>query len=67
MVGLNAFTLCSGIITEDLNGPDYVAVPLESEDRMTIGYIKKARVELSDLGRCYIEKLKQKNASAGHT
>ncbi len=65
MKGVNAFTLCSGIITEDLNGSDYVAVPLESNDTMTIGYIKKARVELSDLGRSYIENLKQAGILAG--
>ncbi len=64
MVGLNAFTLCSGIITEDLNGSDYVAVPLESSDRMTIGYIKKARVELTDLGRSYIDNLKRIGADS---
>ena len=58
MVGMNAFTLCSGIITEDLNGSDYIAVPLACDDRMTIGYIKKARVELTDLGRDYINQLK---------
>ena len=63
MTGLNAFTLCSGIITEDLNGSDYVAVPLESSDRMTIGYIRKSRVELTDLGRSYIENLKQAGES----
>ena len=58
MVGMNAFTLCSGIITEDLNGSDYIAVPLAGDNRMTIGYIKKARVELTDLGRNYIKQLK---------
>ncbi len=58
MIGLNAFTLCSGIITEDLNGSDYTAVPLGGENRMTVGYIKKARVELTDLGRNYINQLK---------
>lgn len=63
MTGLNAFTLCSGIITEDLNGSDYVAVPLESSSRMTIGYIMKTRVELTDLGRSYIENLKQAGES----
>lgn len=59
MTGLNAFTLCSGIITEDLNGSEYVAVPLESDDVMTIGYIKKNRVELTALGSRYVENLKQ--------
>ena len=67
MVGLNGFTLCSGIITEDLNGSDYVAVPLDSDDRMTIGYLKKARVELTDLGKSYIENLKRAGAlSSAH-
>ena len=35
MIGLNAYTLCSGIICEDLNGNDYKAVPLkENENRI---------------------------------
>ncbi len=65
MVGLNAFTLCSGIITEDLNGSDYIAVPLKGDHRMTIGYIKKARVELTDPGRNYIEQLKMIGEESG--
>ena len=42
MVGLNGYTLCSGIICEELNGSDYRAVPLETEQIMKIGmtYIK---------------------------
>ena len=31
MVGLNGFTLCSGIISEDLNGDDYAAIPLKEQ------------------------------------
>lgn len=43
MIGLNGYTLCSGIICEKLNGSDYIAVPFEHEDtetadRMVIGY-----------------------------
>lgn len=66
MVGLNAFTLCSGIITEDLNGSDYVAIPLTGDDRMTIGYISKTRVELSELAQHYIEQLKIIGAQSGN-
>lgn len=45
MVGLNGYTLCSGIICEELNGNDYIAVPFryqedEKPDIMEIGYIK---------------------------
>ena len=32
MVGLNGYTLCSGIICEELNGSDYVAVAFEDEE-----------------------------------
>ena len=57
MVGLNGYTLCSGIISEDLNGNDYRAVPLESEEIMTIGYAKKKGMSLSLIGKLYIEEL----------
>lgn len=59
MVGLNAYTLCSGIISEDLNGSGYVAVPLSGDDRMTIGYLQKSRVDLSELAQHYLEELKK--------
>ena len=31
MIGLNGYTLCSGIICEELNGSDYIAVPFEDD------------------------------------
>lgn len=65
MVGLNAYTLCSGIITEDLNGSDYLAVPLTGDNRMTIGYLKKARTELTEIARVYIDELKRIGAASG--
>ena len=59
MVGLNAYTLCSGIICEDLNGDGYAAIPLNTKDTMTIGYIKKKNMPLSRLGKKYVEELKK--------
>ncbi len=58
MVGLNGYTLCSGIICEDLNGDEYIAVPLDCEETMQIGYIKKKNMPLSKLAEKYIEELK---------
>lgn len=58
MTGMNGFTLCSGIICEKLNGDGYTAVPLESEERMNIGYIKRKNMPLSKLGERYISILK---------
>ncbi|NMB44061.1 MAG: LysR family transcriptional regulator [Clostridiales bacterium] len=59
MVGLNAYTLCSGIICEDLNGDGYTAIPLNTDDKMTIGFIKKKNMPLSRLGKKYIKELKK--------
>ena len=59
MVGMNGYTLCSGIICEELNGGNYVSVPLDTKDRMTIGYIKRKNMPLSTLAGEYIEILKK--------
>lgn len=59
MVGLNAYTLCSGIICEELNGDGYAAIPLNTNDTMTIGYINKKNMPLSRLGKKYVEELKK--------
>jgi Transcriptional regulator len=57
MVGLNGYTFCSGIICEDLNGPDYCAIKLKSEEVMTIGYLIKKGVAISSLGEKYLEEI----------
>lgn len=58
MVGLNGYTLCSGIICEELNGEYYKAIPLDTEEKMTVGYIKKKQVPLSPIAEKYIEELR---------
>jgi DNA-binding transcriptional LysR family regulator len=57
MVGLNGYTLCSGIICEKLNGSDYCAVKLKSEEVMTIGYLVRRGVTISTLGNRYLEEI----------
>lgn len=59
MVGLNAYTLCSGIICEELNGSDYMAVPLRETERMRIGYIVRKGQKVNKIGKLYIEELKK--------
>lgn len=63
MIGLNAYTLCSGIICEELNGTDYIAVPFKDEsideDVMEIGYITRNNMILSEIGRIYIEEIEK--------
>lgn len=46
MVGLNGYTLCSGIISDELNGSDFITIPFEADadnpnSIMEIGYIVK--------------------------
>lgn len=57
MVGLNGYTLCSGIICEDLNGQDYCAVKLKSDEKMTIGYISRKDAPISAIGQKYLEEI----------
>ena len=47
------------IAFEELNGSAYRAIPLDTEEKMTIGYIKRKGMRLSTLGRRYIEILTQ--------
>ena len=62
MVGLKGYTLCSGIICEELNGSDYIAVPFDAEgadvgDRMEIGYIIKKNTIPGSIANLYISEL----------
>ncbi|MGN0675338.1 MAG: LysR family transcriptional regulator [Oscillospiraceae bacterium] len=64
MVGLNGYTLCSGIICEELNGSDYIAVPFSEDEKnrnvvMEIGYIAKKYNRLSDIADNYIGEVKK--------
>ncbi|MGN0299366.1 MAG: LysR family transcriptional regulator [Lachnospiraceae bacterium] len=59
MVGLNGYTLCSGIICEELNGSEYCAIPLNCQEEMKIGYLKRKGVMLSELGQKYLEEIKK--------
>lgn len=57
MVGLNGYTLCSGIICEELNGIDYCAVKLKSNELMSIGYLSRRGSNISPLGQKYLEEI----------
>ena len=59
MVGLNGYTLCSGIICEELNGSDYCAVPLAEKECMDIGYIRRVGMLMSPLAQRYLEELQK--------
>ncbi|MBO7335060.1 MAG: LysR family transcriptional regulator [Lachnospiraceae bacterium] len=62
MKGVYGYTLCSGIICEEMNGDDYLAIPFEAGSdiigsEMEIGYIVKKNMLLSNVGKLYTEEL----------
>ena len=59
LIGLNGYTVCSGIIDKKLNGKDIIAVPIADENDMRIGYITHRKCMISRLGNTYIEALKK--------
>ena len=61
MKGLNGYTLCSGIICENLNGSEYCAVKLSTEETMTIGYLKRKGIPLSSIGKEYLKEISKYN------
>ena len=59
LIGLNGYTISTGIISEDLNGKEIVAVPLEVMEYIKVGMIRHKNVTTSQLGEIYCKALKQ--------
>lgn len=59
VIGLNGFTVCSGIIDSKLNSPSIIARPLDMEGTMRIGLIKKKNIVMSQYAESYIEALEK--------
>ena len=57
LIGLNGYTVCSGVIDKKLNGKAIIAVPLADESDMRIGYITHRKGMLSRLGTTYLDAL----------
>lgn len=68
LIGLNGYTVCSGVIDEELNGANIVAVPLKEEGDMEIGILTHHRIRGSRMSEFYIQALQKyiswKNAEA---
>ena len=58
-IGLNGFTVSSGVIDKELNGEDIIAKPLIMDCSMHIGIIKKKNIMLSRYANAYIEALQK--------
>ncbi len=58
LIGLNGYTICTGILNSNLNGDNIVSVPLETDEKMNVGWIKNEKATLSVFAEKYISELK---------
>jgi DNA-binding transcriptional LysR family regulator len=59
LIGLNGYTISTGVLSADLNGNEIIPIPLESDETINVGWISHRNVTLSLLGVAYIQALKQ--------
>ena len=59
LIGLNGYTICSGIISHELNGPEIIARPLALSDSMTVGILTRKGMVLSRYAEAYIIAVKK--------
>lgn len=57
-VGLNGYTISSGVISKELNGENIIARPLKVDEYMCIGTIVQKNMSLSRYGKAYMEALR---------
>ena len=59
VIGLNGFTVSSGVIDQKLNGSSIIAKPLDVDKTMRIGIIKKKNIIFSRYASYYVEALRR--------
>lgn len=57
LIGLNGYTISTGILSSDLNGNDIIAIPLEVNEEITVGWISHKSITLSEIANIYINSL----------
>jgi DNA-binding transcriptional LysR family regulator len=67
LIGLNGYTICTGVLNSDLNGDNIVSVPLETDERMRVGWIVNEQAHLSAIAMNYIAELKRVIFEYGYT
>lgn len=59
VIGLNGFTVSSGVIDSKLNGSSIIAKPLDVDKSMRIGILRKRNTVISRYGQFYMQALKE--------
>ena len=58
-MGLNGYTVCSGVISHELNGPGIISIPLDVDEYMEVGIITRKNTTLTRYGQAYIDAIRQ--------
>lgn len=66
LIGLNGYTISSGVLNKDLNGEQIKSVRLRTEEKMQVGYITNQKASLTQLAAAYVHKLKSVIKDFGH-
>ncbi|MBS3178621.1 MULTISPECIES: LysR family transcriptional regulator [unclassified Pseudoclavibacter] len=64
MIGLDGYTISTGIISDDLD-PGIVAVPLDVDERIEIGWIGHSAIPLTEQAQRYLEEVRAVVAESG--
>lgn len=64
MIGLGGYTISTGIISDDLD-PEIVAVPLEVDEQIEIGWIGRTAIPLTEQAQRYLEEVRAVVAGFG--
>lgn len=56
--GVDGYTVCSGMVSAELNGGDIVSVPMDTAERMQIGWIANPKVQQSQAAELYLAELR---------
>lgn len=59
ILGLNGFTVASGALSKELNGPDIVAVPLKMDDMIRVGLVVQSDAPLSSAGKTFVSAIRE--------
>ena len=57
LIGLNGYTVCSGVIDSSLNGENIVSIPLDKEGVMRVGILTHNDIIQSEMAQYYISSL----------
>ena len=64
ILGLDGYTVASGALSRELNGPDIVAVPLKMDDFIRVGLVTRAGISLSSAGGSFVSAIRQRTQAA---